>query len=242
MRLAAASEVREPRMCSHYQTLKDAELLLKKFGVRRKPAALGKYDMWPRYEGLFVRRPIEHDAGDEAVPEREAVSGRWGLISAMTRADGLDRAGKLSTFNARAETAATSFTFGNAWRRAQHCIIPADAIFEPDWTSGVAVATRFTRLDGEPLGIAGLWDRYRDAAGQWHESYTMLTVNADNDPVFSRYHQAGKEKRMVVILPEGAYGDWLTANPLHRRDLLTPVPSDMLLAAPMTESVQLSIL
>lgn len=35
-------------MCSHYQTLKDAELLLKKFGVREKPAAVGKYDMWPR--------------------------------------------------------------------------------------------------------------------------------------------------------------------------------------------------
>ena len=28
-------------MCSHYQTLKDAELLLKKFGVRDKPAILG---------------------------------------------------------------------------------------------------------------------------------------------------------------------------------------------------------
>ena len=35
-------------MCSHYQTLKDAELLLKKFGAPNKPAG-GKYDMWPRY-------------------------------------------------------------------------------------------------------------------------------------------------------------------------------------------------
>lgn len=79
-------------MCSHYQTLKDADLLLKKFGVRDKPAAIGKYDMWPRYQGVFVRRPAEHDAGDEAVPEREAVVGRWGLISAITKADGLDKA------------------------------------------------------------------------------------------------------------------------------------------------------
>lgn len=70
-------------MCSHYQTLKDAELLLKKFGAPNKPAG-GKYDMWPRYPGVFIRRPVEHDAGDEAVPEREAVMGRWGLISAMT--------------------------------------------------------------------------------------------------------------------------------------------------------------
>lgn len=219
-------------MCSHYQTLKDSELLLKKFGAPNKPAG-GKYDMWPRYPGVFIRRPVEHDAGDEAVPEREAVVGRWGLISAMTKADGLVKAGKLSTFNTRSETAAKSFTFGNAWRRAQHCIIPADAIFEPDWRSGVAVATRFTRADGVPLGIAGLWDRWRDAAGQLQESYTMLTINADQDPLFRDYHQAGKEKRMVVILPEGAYGDWLTAPADATRDYLVPFPADRLVATPM---------
>ncbi|CUI99962.1 SOS response-associated peptidase [Achromobacter aegrifaciens] len=220
-------------MCSHYQTLKDAEYLLKKFGVPEKPKTMGKYDMWPKYQGPFIRRPPEHDAGDEAVPEREAVVGRWGLISAMTKADGLDKASKLSTFNARSETAGKSFTFGNAWRRAQHCIIPADAIFEPDWRSGAAVATRFTRADGAPLGIAGLWDRYRDAAGQWQESYTMLTINADQDPLFQNYHQAGKEKRMVVILPEGAYQDWLTAPVADTRDFLVPYPADRLVATPM---------
>lgn len=67
-------------MCSHYQTLKDADLLLKRFGALAKPTALGKYDMWPRYQGVFVRRPPEHDAGDEAVPEREALVGRWGMM------------------------------------------------------------------------------------------------------------------------------------------------------------------
>lgn len=216
-------------MCSHYQTLKDAELLLQKFGVRAKPVP-GKYDMWPRYEGVFVRRPVEHDAGDEAVPEREAVTGRWGLISALTRADGGDKAAKLSTFNARSETAATSFTFGNAWRRAQRCIIPADAIFEPDWRSGVAVPTRFTRGDGAPLGIAGLWDRWRDAAGQIRESYSMLTINADDDPLFKHYQRAGDEKRMIVILPEGAYGDWLTAPADHTRAFLVPYPARLLIA------------
>lgn len=107
-------------MCSHYQTLKDAELLLKKFGVSKKPASLGTYDMWPRREGLFVRRPVEHDAGDEAVPEREAVVRRWGLISGMTKPEGLNDAGKLSTFNARDDRVASAFTFRGAWSRARH--------------------------------------------------------------------------------------------------------------------------
>lgn len=216
-------------MCSHYQTLKDAELLLKKFGVTR-PGVLGKYDMGPRYQGVFVRRPPEHDAGDEAVPSIEAVEGRWGLISSSTVPDRLGGAEKLSTFNARDDRVANSFTFRNAWRRAQHCVIPADAIFEPDWRSGKAVATRFTRADGAPLGIAGLWDRYRDATCAWRESYTMLTINADQDPLFRHYHQPDKEKRMVVILPEGAYGDWLTASAEQSRDFLLPFPSEKLVA------------
>lgn len=228
-------------MCSHYQTLKDAELLLKKFGVSKKPASLGTYDMWPRREGLFVRRPVEHDAGDEAVPEREAVVGRWGLISMMTKADGLENAEKLSTFNARDDRVTSAFTFRGAWSRAQHCVIPAEAIFEPDWREADAglrktsIATRFTRADGQPMGIAGLWDRWRDAAGQLQESYTMLTINADAHPLFKHYHQSGKEKRMVVILPEGAYGDWLTAPASVARDFLVPFPADKLVATPMPD-------
>ncbi|CAB3853011.1 hypothetical protein [Achromobacter deleyi] len=71
-------------MCSHYQTLKGAELRLNRFGAPNKPTG-AKYDMWPRYSGVFIRRPVEHDAGDDAVPEREAVVGRRGLISAMPR-------------------------------------------------------------------------------------------------------------------------------------------------------------
>ena len=101
-------------MCSHYQTLKDSELLLKKCGVRDKTAAIGKYDMWPRYQGVFVRRPVEHDSGDEAVPDREVVLGRWGLISGSTQSDALAGAEKLSTFNARDDRVANAVTFRNA--------------------------------------------------------------------------------------------------------------------------------
>ncbi|WP_116520141.1 SOS response-associated peptidase family protein [Achromobacter insuavis] len=205
-------------MCSHYQTLKDAELLLKKFGVHHKPAG-DEYDMWPGYLGVIARRPPEHDAGDEAVPEREATVGRWGMIPPGTPASKLANAGKVPTFNARSETAHTLWTFRNAWAKAQHCIIPAHAIFEPDWRpvyegrAEKSVPTRFTRADVQV-------------------SYTMLTINADHDPLFRDYHQAGKEKRMVVILPEGAYGDWLNAPASATRDFLVPFPAERLVATP----------
>lgn len=38
----------------------------------------------------------------------------------------------------------------------------------------------------------------------------MLTINADNDPVFWRFHEPGDEKRSVVIQPDDAWGDWLS--------------------------------
>jgi putative SOS response-associated peptidase YedK len=221
-------------MCSHYTALKKAEQLEKYFRARGIP--IPKSDMWPRYPGVFVRRPSEWESGDEAVPEREAVIGRWGLISAMTRAENAAKAQKLSTFNARSESAAKSFTFGNAWRRGQHCIIPAEAVFEPDWRSGKAVATRFTRADGAPLGIAGLWDKWRAPTGEWIESYTMLTINADHHPLFKDYHRPGDEKRMVVILPDGAYGDWLTASAADTTDFLNPYPAEQLVAEPVTKT------
>jgi putative SOS response-associated peptidase YedK len=219
-------------MCSHYQAVKERQRMERYFAARGMPLPAPD-DLWPRRLGEFVRRPPEHDAGDEAVPEREAVPGRWGLVSGMTRAEGLAKAEKLSTFNARSETAATSFTFGNAWRRGQRCIIPAEAVYEPDWRTGTHIPTRFTRADGAPLGVAGLWDRYRNAAGDLVESYTMLMIDATNHALFRDYHQVGKEKRMVVILPDGAYEDWLTAPVERTREFLLPYPAEALVATPV---------
>lgn len=39
---------------------------------------------------------------------------------------------------------------------------------------------------------------------------------------------------MVVVLPEEAYEDWLTAGADQSRDFLLPFPSEKLVATPMT--------
>ncbi len=88
--------------------------------------------MWPKYTGVFIRKPPETDAHDEAVPKREALNGRWGLLPWATKPDASVKQMKLSTFNARSESVAKSFTFGGAWRRGQHCIVPVEAFYEPD--------------------------------------------------------------------------------------------------------------
>lgn len=44
------------------------------------PLFTGVYDVWPTYQALFIRRPREADAGDEAVPDSEALAGQFGLL------------------------------------------------------------------------------------------------------------------------------------------------------------------
>jgi putative SOS response-associated peptidase YedK len=60
----------------------------------------------------------------------------------------------------------------------------------------------------------------------------MLTINADEHPVFNRLHRPGEEKRMVVILDEADYDGWLEAPPARMGDYLKPFPAELLHAEP----------
>ena len=44
-------------MCAHYENLKEPRHLRESFGVE-PPPTLGKVDVWPGYEGLFIRRSL----------------------------------------------------------------------------------------------------------------------------------------------------------------------------------------
>ncbi|MEO7129278.1 MAG: hypothetical protein ABI040_10530 [Rhodoferax sp.] len=67
--------------------------------------------------GLYSHT-TETDPHDEAVPEREALTDRWGLVPWGLKPENEVKQLKLSTFNARSETVANSFTFAGAWHRA----------------------------------------------------------------------------------------------------------------------------
>ena len=127
-------------------------------------------------------------------------------------------------------------SFREAWKRGQRCIIPADAIFEPDWRSGKAIPARITRADGAPMGIAGLWASWKSPKGDYLHSFTMLTINAESHALMRQFHKSADEKRMVVILPEARYTDWLEARPGGEGDFLVPFPAELLAAesAPAT--------
>ena len=182
--------------------------------------------MWPGYLGLFVRRHEFADVGDEAVPDREALLGLFGLIPHWATDTKIAR----QTYNARSETVAVKPSYRDAWKRAQHCIVPADAFYEPDWRSGKAVATRISRADGQAMGIAGLWSWWKSPKGDVLHSFTMLTINAETHSLMRQFHKPMDEKRMVVILPEDRYDDWLSASPDNAAEFLNLYPTDALQA------------
>ena len=212
-------------MCSHFESVKDCQVLKTHFLLADVPEG-GKWDLWPGYLGPFIRRQEFAEVGDDAVPAREALLGSFGLIPHWATDTNISR----QTYNARTETVATKPSFRDAWKKPQHCIIPANAIFEPDWRSGKAVATRISRADGLPMGIAGLWAWWKSPKGEVLHSFTMLTINADSHPLMQQFHKPTDEKRMVVILPEHRYDDWLTAGAERSMDFLALYPADALKA------------
>jgi putative SOS response-associated peptidase YedK len=114
------------------------------------------------------------------------------------------------TYNARTETVASKPSFRNAYKRGQFCILPVSSIYEPSYESGKPVRWEIADADGEPLGIAGIWEHKQDGPnGLPLLSFSMLTVNADDHPLMRRFHKPNDEKRMLVILRPDQYDEWL---------------------------------
>lgn len=208
-------------MCSHYQALKAPRTWKGVFDVE-PPPGFEKTDLWPGYAGAFVRNS---GIGTPKLA-KESVGGLFGLVPHWAESLKICR----STFNARSETVASKPSFRDAWRTGKRCIIPAEAIFEPDWRSGKAISTRITRLDGQPMGIAGLWSSWRSPTAEIIHSFTMLTINADKHELMNKLHKPTDEKRMVVILPESDFDAWLTVEASQSFQCLRPYPAEQLYA------------
>ncbi|MGJ7512630.1 SOS response-associated peptidase [Variovorax sp. GT1P44] len=222
-------------MCSHYQAEKRRKQIEKHFGIHMPPSwepPPGGLHIYPTQMAPFIRRPPERESGDEAVPDFELVEGHFGLLPGFAKEV---RYG-LQTYNARTETVRELASFKHAWAKARHCIVPCEAIYEPDWRTGKFIPTRFTAANDETLGVAGLWSPWKNPeTSQWALSFTMLTINADAHPHFRLMHRPDpkrppemQDKRMVVILPEAQYGEWLDAPPERSMDFMLQFPAERL--------------
>lgn len=233
-------------MSTHYESLHPADLYRDVFHVE-PPAEPGLRDMWPRKPGYFIRagqtaavdasEPVASapaaPAAPAAPPTRDLVPAQWGLVPHWVKSasDGKLRAPKL--VNARSETVSTTHPFRDAWLQGQRCIVPMTAFFEDDWRDGRAVPTRISRVDGQPMGAAGLWAVWTGPDGDTLTSFTLLTVNANNHALLRRYQPQGSEKRMPVILNEGSFDAWLGVRFEKAKEFMRQYPANWLTANPV---------
>jgi hypothetical protein len=94
----------------------------------------------------------------------------------------------------RCSAAAVAPPIGNTWnasgtgvQRTSRRSFRAD---EPNRETGKNIWWQFSRADGAPWGLAGLWNVWTNKdTGEVHESYTMLTINVDDHALMRHMHK-----------------------------------------------------
>lgn len=218
-------------MCNRYTPPKELEIEREWHVGNRNPMRWWDEVLFPRGQGAFIRR-----AKDDAGSSRELVVGQWGLIPWFAKEPRL----KYPTNNARSEELADKASYKHPWARGQRCIIPAADFDEPNWETGKNVWWRFRRTDGRPWGLAGLWNTWVDkATGEVHESYTMLTINADAHPLMSRMHKPDpklgpdeQDKRSVIPIELTDVDAWLVGTQQQAVELLRVPEVELFSAGP----------
>lgn len=189
-------------------------------------------EVYPNYQGPFIRA-----ARTAIAPTRELVVGQWSLIPWFAK----ERKLKYPTANARSEELTQKASYKNPWARGQRCIIPAKAFFEPNWETGKHIPWILRRTDGDPWGLAGLWNTWADKeTGELVESYTMLTLNADQHPLMNRMHRPDptrppemQDKRSVVPIELEDVNTWLFGTVDQAQSLIRLQPVEAFDAKPV---------
>ncbi|MGA2837206.1 MAG: SOS response-associated peptidase [Acidimicrobiales bacterium] len=156
---------------------------------------------------------------------RELGRYRWGLVPPWAR----DPSVANRTFNARAETVASKPSFRAAFA-ARRLVVVADGFYE--WRPGTGKSRQpfyFTRADGKPLALAGLWEQWwggpgaPDRPGEDHPVLRTCTViTTEAGPDMDDIHD-----RMPVVLDPADLDEWL--DPANRDK---PGLESLLVAAP----------
>jgi putative SOS response-associated peptidase YedK len=198
-------------MCGRFSLTSTPRRLREAFGLAADPD-----DLRPRYN-IAPTDPVL------VIPNRTTRvlrPARWGLIPHWANDP---RIGP-RLINLRDETLLTREGFRLALER-RRCIVPADGFYE--WRRdrrGRRTPYYFTRRDGAPLGLAGIWDVWSPAEGERVASCAIVTTDAN--ALVAPIHD-----RMPVVLPPDAYEMWLSPTPSSLDELaplLAPCPPDWL--------------
>jgi len=178
-------------MCGRYRLSRRKQIIEEHFDI-----VSGEEDWVPRYN-IAPTQPVPIIRQHPKEPRREMSLVRWGLIPSWAK----DASGAAMMINARSETAATKPAFRDALA-VRRCLVPADGFYEWVRTGKTKQPYCFEVNGGELFAFAGLWERWKDASGQWIKSCSILTTTPN--AVTSAVHD-----RMPVILDPSNYDLWL---------------------------------
>ncbi|GGZ31937.1 SOS response-associated peptidase [Asticcacaulis endophyticus] len=173
------------------------------------PALLDKVEIRPTNHYPFIA------VGKDGMTK--IVDGRWSLVPNWWDKPLADF--KLSTFNAKVETASTAASFRGAFAK-RHCLIPVDYFWEwwgPHPTDPKKKQRQeIHRADNHMMAFAGIWDIAKPTdQAEPIISFTMLTRAAGDD--LSPYHT----REPITLLPD-EWRDWLDLKPVESVNLSAP--------------------
>ena len=207
-------------MCGRFAFYSPHEAVIRLFGVAAAPEIEPRWNIAPTQFVATVR---------EAGGPREVAMLYWGLVPSWAK----EKAIGARMINARGETLTEKPSFRSAFRR-RRCLVLADGYYE--WQrSGAVKQPYFIAFEGgQPFGMAGLWERWRDpASGEPLESCCIVTTSPA--PSVAHVHD-----RMPVIVPPDAYAEWLDPRNDATEDLarlLVPSAVPGLIARPVSRRV-----
>jgi putative SOS response-associated peptidase YedK len=176
-------------MCGRFAFYSPHEAVVRLFGVAAAPEIEPRWNIAPTQFIAAVR---------EAGGPREVAMLYWGLVPSWAKEKSIGA----RMINARSETLGEKPSFRNAFRR-RRCLILADGYYEWQRAGAVKQPYFIAFADGQPFGMAGLWERWRDpATGEPLESCCIITTS----PAATVAHV---HDRMPVIVPSDAYAEWL---------------------------------
>jgi putative SOS response-associated peptidase YedK len=162
--------------------------------------------------------------------ERHFLLVRWGFLPGFVK----EPKSFPLLINARAEGIEQKASFRAALRR-RRCLVIADGFYEWRRVSekGPKQPYLIRRIDGEPMGFAGLYETWSDPTGGEIDTACIVTTRANQ--LMSNVHD-----RMPVILPREAFSLWLDTDrvdPATAVELLTPAPERALELVPIGTAV-----
>jgi putative SOS response-associated peptidase YedK len=222
-------------MCGRIALYSEPDLLARIFDAQLElglePDGRPSWNVGPMRSVLAVA-----DVGDPAggPVHRELGRYKWGLVPSWAKEPTMGN----RTFNARAETVAAKPSFRAAFT-ARRLAVVADGFYE--WKPGAGSVKQpyyFTRADGQPLALAGLWEQWSggpaghgpgdsaDGAVERPALRTCTVITTDAGPDMGDIHH-----RMPVVLEPDVLEEWL--DPTNRdkpelESLLVPSPAGTL--------------